>query len=562
MASMIALPVLIRAEPENPTVAQQASELAKTGHVQDALELLEKSVVAQPMELEARLTLARLYAGNNEAGKAERTYREAIQRLPKHAEIRVEFALFLARERKYREAESVIRFVSLPLNPESRVRYFRLRASIASGLGDEPGAAHAMELALRSSPSDDALQYLTAVTEAEAEEWDSCIRNLNKLNERNPTVESELLLLRAQLANHEEFRSTLQSLNTLHLPDDQKVHVEVRSSELLAATGQHADAATELESALRLPGGDEPALLFNLAVEQYSARQFDMALATIQSLRTLYDSAEIEDLAGDTEEQLGDRQSAVRSHEDAIRMAPKEEHYRLSLGAELLKFGDYESAVSVFEQGAQLFPNSARLYVGLGMSYYLVEKYDESVTAFVRADRLDGHSGRALNYLGATQVDNPGGPSPVALDLICASADSAKAEPAAITWCAALLLRRALLADNRAAAPDVIHRLRTAGKLAPTDPVAICSLGHALEWAEQLPEARHWLENCLRLRPDSAEDHYRLSRVYRELGLKSAAREQANLIDKKSDERDHHQGFTDEFVEEIMSQPKSLPSSK
>ena len=99
----------------------------------------------------------------------------------------------------------------------------------------------------------------------------------------------------------------------MHLPDDQKVHVEVRSSELLAATGQHADAATELESALRLPGGDEPALLFNLAVEQYSARQFDMALATIQSLRTLYDSAEIEDLAGDTEEQLGDRQSAVRS---------------------------------------------------------------------------------------------------------------------------------------------------------------------------------------------------------------------------------------------------------
>ena len=127
MASMIALPVLIRAEPENPTVAQQASELAKTGHVQDALELLEKSVVAQPMELEARLTLARLYAGNNEAGKAERTYREAIRRFPKHAEIRVEFALFLARERKYREAESVIRFVSLPLNPESRVRYFRLR---------------------------------------------------------------------------------------------------------------------------------------------------------------------------------------------------------------------------------------------------------------------------------------------------------------------------------------------------------------------------------------------------------------------------------------------------
>ena len=119
-------------------------------------------------------------------------------------------------------------------------------------------------------------------------------------------------------------------------------------------------------------------MLFNLAVEQYSSGQFALALATIQSLRALNDSAELEDLAGDTQEQTGDRESAVRSHQNAIALAPKEERYRLSLGAELLKFGDYERAASVFEQGAQLFPNSARIYVGLGMSYYFVEKYDES----------------------------------------------------------------------------------------------------------------------------------------------------------------------------------------
>ena len=560
--SVIALPALILAEPENPSAAQRASQLARSGHVEEALALLEKSLVVHPMDLDARLTLARLFAGNNEAGKAEQAYREALRRFPRKPEIREEFALLLARERKYEEAQSTIRLISPPLNPEARVHYYRLQASIDSGLGDVHAAAHAMEQALQSAPSDDALQYLTALTEAEAGDWESCLRNVKNLNARNPTVDSGLLLLRAQLAKREDFRSALQSLRALHVAEDQRLHVKVRSSELLAAANQHADAAEELEAAAKLPGGDDPALLFNLAVEQYSSGQFALALATIQSLRALNDSAELEDLAGDTQEQTGDRESAVRSHQNAIALAPKEERYRLSLGAELLKFGDYERAASVFEQGAQLFPNSARIYVGLGMSYYFVEKYDESVAAFVHADQLDGHSSRALNYLGATQVDNAAGPSAGALGVICARADSAKAEPKTITWCGALLLRRAVLANNRTVAPDVIRRLRLASKLEPTDPVAICSLGHALEWMEQLPEARQLLENCVRLRPDSAEDHYRLSRVYRQLGLKSAAAEQANLIDKEIDERDRRKALTDKFADEMLGQSKTIQSSK
>ena len=160
-----------------------------------------------------------------------------------------------------------------------------------------------------------------------------------------------------------------------------------------------------------------------------------------------------------------------------------------------------------------------------------MERYDDSVAAFLRADKLDGGAGRAMNYLGATQVDNPAGPVPAALEAICGRANSAKAQPAMITWCGALLFRKAYLANNRAAAADIIRRLRIAAKLAPDDSVASCSLGEALEWTHQLAEARHWLEICVRLRPDSTEAHYRLSRVYLGLGLKQAAAEQADLID-------------------------------
>jgi len=46
------------------------------------------------------------------------------------------------------------------------------------------------------------------------------------------------------------------------------------------------------------------------------------------------------------------------------------------------------------------------------------------------------------------------------------------------------------------------------------------------------------------------------------LGLKSAAAEQANLIDKEIDERDRRKALTDKFADEMLGQSKTIQSSK
>jgi predicted Zn-dependent protease len=125
-----------------------------------------------------------------------------------------------------------------------------------------------------------------------------------------------------------------------------------------------------------------------------------------------------------------------------------------------------------------------------------------------------------------------------------------------------LLFRQAYLAGDRSAAPEIVQRLRRAAKLEPADPVTNCSLGQALEWTEQLAEARHWLEVCVKLRPNSAEDHYRLSRVYQRLGLKQAAAEQAKLTEKTNSERDQHQAMTDRFTNEMLGQANTAVDSR
>jgi predicted Zn-dependent protease len=464
---------------------------------------------------------------------------------PTDLDARLALATVLTREHKYKEAQATIALLPAPKDANERVRYFRLVASIDSGLGDSRAAAHAIENALQVTPMDEQLQRIAALAEAEAGEWAACIRNIAPLYKRNPNPQMGLVLLRAELASHVDFSPTLESLRRLDLPENQELELSVHLSELLASANRHVEAIDELQRALKLAGAGDQTLLYNLAVEQYSARQFDQSLATLIALRASNDSAEIEDLLGDVQEQRGDRAAAVHSHESAIALAPQEERFRLSLGAELLKYQQYEAAVPVFQQAAGMFPDSARIYVGLGMAFYFTERYEDSVAAFLRADQLDGGSGRALGYLAATQLDNPAGPAPAALVAICARADSA-------SWCGALLFRKAYLSDNRAAAPEIIRRLRSAAKERPDDAVATCSLGEAIEWTQQLAEARHWLEICVRLRPQSTEAHYRLSRVYLGLGLKQAAAEQAALIDTANPQSDQREIIANTFADEML----------
>jgi tetratricopeptide (TPR) repeat protein len=568
---------------------ERANQLVRAGRTEAAIQLLQTTLAARPTDLDARLALADIYSRAGNRREAEEEFREALRghpdsssaelalgafyvssgslpaaeqvldeavaRHPRVTAIRMQLALALAGEHKYPDAAANLRLVPPPADPNARVRYFRVAASIQSGLGDSHAAARAIEEALRATPTDPQLQSLASVAEAQAGEWPACLRHVAPLFAKHPAPDTGLLLLRAQLATHEDFKPTLQSLGALNLPEDQTRELRTRSAEILALAEKHEDAVAELQEALHLAGGSDATLLYNLAVEQYAAGQFDHAFSTLESLRAQNDSAEIEDLEGDVAEQRGDFSTAVHDYQNAVALAPGEERYRLSLGAELLQYRAYLPAEAVFQQAAEVFPNSARIYVGLGTADYFLEKYDDSVAAFLRADKLDGGSGRAISYLGATQVDSAAGPVPAAVDAICSRADSHATESAAVTWCGAVLFRKAFLAGDQSAAPAAIRRLRVAAKLAPEEPVANCTLGYALEWTEQMTEARHWLEICVRLRPNSAEDHYRLSRVYQSLGLKQAAAEQASRVSNSGAQPDQQQEITKKFAHEMLSQP-------
>lgn len=89
----------------------------------------------------------------------------------------LENAVTLAREKRYTEARAALQGVAEPTGREQRIAFHRLKAAIASGLGDAANAATEMEAALQLAPADSKLLLAAAVAELQAGKLDLALRH-------------------------------------------------------------------------------------------------------------------------------------------------------------------------------------------------------------------------------------------------------------------------------------------------------------------------------------------------------------------------------------------------
>jgi tetratricopeptide (TPR) repeat protein len=408
-------------------------------------------------------------------------------------------ALQLARTHRYVEAFVVIRGVPPPEDRQHRIVFFRLRASIESGLGHSAAAATAMEAAARLAPENVELQ-----------------------------VAANLARLEVQLESHANSALTLQTLRGITLPPDRLLEVRSRTAELLSRANLYGEAAKDFEDASRLAPG-RPDILFNLALARYRNGEWDASLASAEQARTLEDSGSLESLLGDLHEKRGDALAAVHSYQAAVALEPNVEEHRLALARELLKHQTFDAAIVVLGQSAEFFPQSVRIKILLGLTYYFVDRSADSIRTLLESTKLDPKDELAARYLGEITLQDPAAPDPAAVAQICSFADAHPSSKRASALCGGVLLRVSEESVDDSSKPEILRRLQQAVRIAPQEPLARCQLGKAFEWSRQWQEARAQLEKCVRLEPDLPEGHYRLARVYRRLGLSSQANEQTAL---------------------------------
>ncbi|HEY7826511.1 MAG TPA: tetratricopeptide repeat protein, partial [Candidatus Acidoferrales bacterium] len=479
-----------------------------------------------PQSFDAHLELGSFYNATGKFDQAEPALRAALRLRPADPEARMQLSVSLVKLRRYAEAEEVFARLKAPEDPAQRVVYLRLKASIDFGAEKKSSAADDMEEALRMNPGDPSLLLAAAVADAQAERWRAVINHLKPSfqDEQNPVA--ALTLLQAQLATHADPGATLAYLHGMQMEPADALELRLRLGQMLSGAEMHTGAAEEFRAATLL-APDRSDLYFNLALEEYRSRNYQQARTDAAQAQSLADSADIESLLGDIEEDSGDYLAAVKSYQAAASMAPDTQKYQLALGLEFLRHQNFEPALAVFQRSVQRWPESVESWLGLGMAQFIRGSYGDAAATLQKAADMQPHSEIAVRYLGITQFEQPDAPSEAAINRVCHFAEGQPKNSSALTYCGALMLRHAAAAGDNSSLDKIIRLLGEAERIDPSDSLAVCQRGKAYVSKSDWPAAQSEFESCVRLDPDSAEGHYWLMRVDQRLGrTDEAAREE------------------------------------
>ncbi len=468
---------------------------AMAGRNDRATDEFETVLREAPTNYVALAALGEIYYRANQLERAEPLLARAAKLSQGTPQIRMEWAIVLARLHRYKEAKNALVGVPVPKGAEDGIAYHRLKASIEAGLGGSAEAAVQMEKALALKPDDAGLAMATAAAELQNKNWARAAELAEPVFSRSDDPGAGLVLLEAQLGMSADYHSTLGKLRSASLPPEQDGEFRERLAQVLIDHGKTAEAVQELTKAAELHP-DRANVIFNLALARYRAGLLDDAIASAERCKTLGDSAEVEDLLGDIQEARGDNLAAVRSYQAAVSLAPGEEKYRLSLALELIHI--------------------------------------------------------ALKYLGEIQMDQASPPDPVALAKLCQYADAHPSEGNMQLYCGALLLRRDYASGEKTGAEEILRRLQAAGRLLPANAAPHCQLGKAYRrmgrWQEALSESR----TCVQMDPDSAEGHYRLAQIYQHAGQQAQSEEEMKLYEAASKKVADENARRDETIKTFL----------
>jgi tetratricopeptide (TPR) repeat protein len=483
-----------------------------------------------PDNPEALTALGTFYDRSGHPAQAEPLLARAA-RFSTDPQARLAWAVVLTKLHRYREAAEALGGVHPPQAQQERIAYFRLRASVELGNGNAESAARDMRSALALSPQNLNLQAGTAIAEMKANEWNAASRILEPVFYSTQSPQIGLYLVEAEIRARRNHSAVLSELRAIRLPAKQEWLVRQKLGELLMRSGSDAEAVQDLEQAAKDAPGNA-AVCDELAVAQFRAGQLGAALETAKRARSLQESATIESVIGDIQEREGASLDAVHSYQRAVALEPGSEQYWLTLAFELLRHETYKPALIVLERAAKKFPSSVRIQIGIGLTQYFLEDYRGSTQSLLSASLMNPGSRMAVDYLGQLQLQQPVTPDSEAVHTVCQYADAHTRRAEEMADCGALLARMERDRGDAQPSPGALRRLESAARIAPGNVTARCELGKSLEWVGQWRQARTQLEACARLKPDSAEAHYRLAQIYLHLGQAGLARKETLLHDR------------------------------
>lgn len=184
------------------------------------------------------------------------------------AQTQLQQAVLLSRAGRFAEARQAIAGVPLPSAVPQQIAYHRLKAAIASGLGENSAAAQEMEAALQLAPSDASLLLGTAVAALHAGQLQTSVRLLERAGDNSDAKELLGEILEKQGHSSESIKAYREAVS---LNGEKQIYRTALAKELIAV-GAFEPALTELQGAIaKFPKSGE--LLTLLGILKYAGGQ-------------------------------------------------------------------------------------------------------------------------------------------------------------------------------------------------------------------------------------------------------------------------------------------------
>jgi len=327
------------------------------------------------------------------------------------------------------------------------------------------------------------------------------------------------------LAREKRYSESNQALEGVPEPSDPRQRIAFHRLKAANASGlgDRNGAVKEMRAALDLAPSD-PILLIGTAMAELQAEKLDDALNHAEAAG---ENPTAKAVLGDIQEKRGKFDEAANAYREAVKLAPNQEEYRVTLAYDLIQHQSFPAAIEVLSQSAPLFPKSARIRTLLGIAQYSDGDIDDAVATLAKAITVDPNVESAYRCLAQIVLQSSSAPPKEAIDHLC-------------RWntvvCSAMKLRVARENNDAAQQNQAIAVLKQApaGNI-----VARCELARAYEWTNRLQDARPEMETCVRADP-TPQNHYRMGLIYKRLGLDELSQkemdERKRLLQRMSEE--------------------------
>jgi len=296
------------------------------------------------------------------------------------------------------------------------------------------------------------------------------------------------------------------------------------------------DAIAPLETAYRIRPEDFANEL-ELAEALEGAGDFASARAHIRNLRARGENADVDRLAGEVDEKLGDPLTAVNEFERAVREDPSERNY-FEWGSELLLHRAVLQAKEVFAAGVKAHPDSERMLTALGAALFAGALYDEAAQRLCAASDLDPSDADPYVFMGRIVVA-VSSPMPCVVPRLQRFQERQPNNSLANYYYAMAIWKQNGQPVDKAAVALVEALLERAVNLDSKCAVAWLQLGVLRYSRGDYQGAVDFFRHATAADPEMSEAHYRLAMAYDRVGLRDQAKAELELheqIDKAQKE--------------------------